>query len=152
MNVNVIYEENVNLNIQKVYQLAYQWLSGTHKAKIKKANPPIFIEAKQGTLMANTGHDPNWKKRIRINLYELEGNKTLIRVDATPLSRNILRVDKLKRSWYDGLFSQLFSLFSNVIIESKQIKVLKRVCPFCGSKIEDDIDTCSSCGTYLSYI
>jgi len=150
MNVNVTYEENVPLNIEKTYEITLQWLNGTHKAKIKKLNPPRFIEAKQGTLMANTGHDPNWKKRIRISFYELEGNHTLLRVEATPLSRNVLRVEKLKRSWYDGLFSQLFSLFYSVKSQSTQKKVLTRVCPFCGSKIDDEIEICTSCGTKLS--
>lgn len=149
MNVNVIYEENVPLNIEKTYEIALQWLNGTHKAKIKKSNPPKFIEAKQGTVMANTGHDPNWKKRIRINLYELEGSETLIRVEASPLSRNILRVEKLKKSWYDGLFSHLFTLLYEVGSQTKQNKILTRVCPYCGSKIEDDIETCTSCGTKI---
>ncbi|MHA1193550.1 MAG: zinc ribbon domain-containing protein [Promethearchaeota archaeon] len=149
MNVNVIYEENVPLNIEKTYEITLQWLNGTHKAKIKKSNPPKFIEAKQGTVMANTGHDPNWKKRIRINLYELEGSKTLIRVEASPLSRNVLRVEKLKKSWYDGLFSHLFTLLYEVGSQPKQTKILTRVCPYCGSKIKDDIETCTSCGTKL---
>ena len=149
MNVNVIYEENVPLNIEKTYEITLQWLNGTHKAKIKKSNPPKFIEAKQGTVMANTGHDPNWKKRIRINLYELEGSKTLIRVEASPLSRNVLRVEKLKKSWYDGLFSHLFTLLYEVGSQPKQNKILTRVCPYCGSKIKDDIETCTSCGTKL---
>ena len=150
MNVNVIYEENVPLNIEKTYEITLQWLNGTHKAKIKKLSPPKFIEAKQGTLMANTGHDPNWKKRIRISFYELEGNQTHIRLEATPLSRNVLRVDKLKKSWYDGLFSRLFTLLYELGSQPKQNKLLTRVCPFCGSKIEDDINTCSSCDTLLS--
>ncbi|MBY9018065.1 MAG: zinc ribbon domain-containing protein [Candidatus Lokiarchaeota archaeon] len=149
MNVNVIYEENVPLNIEKTYEITLQWLNGTHKAKIKKSNPPKFIEAKQGTVMANTGHDPNWKKRIRINLYELEGSKTLIRVEASPLSRNVLRVEKLKKSWYDGLFSHLFTLLYEVGSQPKQNEILTRVCPYCGSKIEDDIETCTSCGTKI---
>ena len=149
MTVNVIYEENVPLNIEKTYEIALQWLNGTHKAKIKKSNPPKFIEAKQGTVMANTGHDPNWKKRIRINLYELEGSKTLIRVEASPLSRNVLRVEKLKKSWYDGLFSHLFTLLYEVGSQPKQNEILTRVCPYCGSKIEDDIETCTSCGTKI---
>jgi rubrerythrin len=150
MNVNVIYEEKIPLNIEKTFKITLQWLNGTHKAKIKRSNPPTFIEAKQGTLMANTGHDPNWKKRIRINFYDLGGNYTLLRVEATPLSRNVLRVEKLKKSWYDGLFSQLFSLFYTINSQSTQKSILKRICPFCGSKIEDEIKTCPSCGTVLS--
>ena len=150
MNVNVIYEENVPLNVVKTYQITLQWVFGTHKAKVKKTIPNKYIEAKQGTVMANTGHDPNWKKRIKIHFYEVDGNTTLLRVEATPLSRNVLRVEKLKRSWYDGLFSQLFSLFHNISFQSSQKKTLTRVCPFCGSKIEDNIEICSSCNTRLS--
>lgn len=150
MTVNVIYEENIPLNIENTYEITLQWLNGTHKAKIKKLNPPKFIEAKQGTVMANTGHDPNWKKRIRINLYELEGNQTILRVEATPLSRNVLRVEKLKKSWYDGLFSRLFTLLYEVGSQPKQKKILTRVCPYCGSKIEDEITICKSCSTMLS--
>jgi hypothetical protein len=149
MNVNVTYEENVTLNIEKTYEITLQWLNGTHKAKIKKLNPPRFIEAKQGTMMANSGHDPNWKKKIRFNLFELEGNQTLVRIEATPLSRNVLRVEKLKRSWYDGLFSHLFTLLHSISSQTISKKILTRVCQFCGSKIEDDITTCPSCGTFL---
>ncbi|MCJ7650565.1 MAG: hypothetical protein MUP85_18295 [Candidatus Lokiarchaeota archaeon] len=149
MNVNVTYEEKVPLNIEKTYEITLQWLNGTHKAKIKKLNPPRFIEAKQGTMMANSGHDPNWKKKIRFNLFELEGNQTLVRIEATPLSRNVLRVEKLKRSWYDGLFSHLFTLLHSISSQTISKKILTRVCQFCGSKIEDDIARCHSCGTFL---
>jgi len=149
MNVNVTYEEKVPLNIEKTYEITLQWLNGTHKAKIKKLNPPRFIEAKQGTMMANSGHDPNWKKKIRVNLFELEGNQTLVRIEATPLSRNVLRVEKLKRSWYDGLFSHLFTLLHSISSQTISKKILTRVCQFCGSEIEDDIATCPSCGTFL---
>ena len=75
-----------------------QWLKSQHKAKIRRYAPPTFIKAKQGTMMTNTGHDPNWKKRIRINFYDLKNGKTMLRVEATLLSRTILRVDKLKDS------------------------------------------------------
>lgn len=71
MRVNVIYEENIQIDVKKAFNLTLQWLSGQHKAKIKISSPPTFIEPKQGTMMTNTGHDPNWKKRIRINFYEL---------------------------------------------------------------------------------
>jgi len=111
MNVTVIYEETLQISLNKAFKLSMQWLSSQHKAKIKKSTPPTFIEAKQGTMMTNTGHDPNWKKRVRINLYDLNDGKTLIRVEASPLSRNILRVEKLKNSWYNGLFSHLFTIY-----------------------------------------
>ena len=114
MNVTVIYEETLQISVHKAFELAMQWLKSQHKAKIKKSTPPNFIEAKQGTMMTNTGHDPNWKKRIRINLYTLNNSKTLIRVEASPLSRNILRVEKLKQSWYRGLFSHLFTLLKTI--------------------------------------
>ncbi len=91
--------------MEKAFDLTMLWLTSQHKAKIKVSTPPKFIDAKQGTMMGSTGHDPNWKKRIRISFYEIEGNKTLVRVEATPLSRNIFRVEKLKQSWDGGLFS-----------------------------------------------
>jgi len=118
MKVNVIYEETLQIPISKAFELAMQWLNSQHKAKIKKSTPPTFI----GTMMTNTGHDPNWKKRIRINLYDLNNSKTLIRVEAHPLSRNILRVEKLKQSWYNGLFSHL--------VDKDTI-----ICPSCGIEI-----------------
>ena len=151
MNVTVIYEETFQISIDNVFKLAMQWLNSQHKAKIKKSTPPTFIEAKQGTMMANTGHDPNWKKRIRINLYDLNNNKTMIRVEATPLSRNILRVEKLKQSWYSGLFSHLFTLL-RTIEETATSEVLspnidaKLHCNNCGNKIDKDAIICSSCG------
>ncbi len=132
-----------------------QWLRSQHKAKIKTSNPPTFIEAKQGTMMTNTGHDPNWKKRIRINFYDLEGTKTLIRVEATPLARNIFRVEKLKQSWYDGLFSHLFSLLQTYRESLKLKTTLKpdiiqgfklKYCIYCGKQIDEAAKICPSCG------
>ena len=151
MNVNVIYEETLKISVDKAFELSMQWLSSQHKAKIKKYNPPTFIEAKQGTMMTNTGHDPNWKKRIRINLYDLNDNKTLIRVEATPLSRTIFRVDKLKHSWYNGLFSNLFSLLERIEESTTPKDLPKQVnealhCHNCGNKIEKGIKICPNCG------
>ena len=155
MRVNVIYEEKVQLNIQKAFDLSIQWLRGQHKAKVKTSNPPTFIEAKQGTMMTNTGHDPNWKKRIRIHFYNLEGTKTLIRVEATPLARNIFRVEKLKQSWYNGLFSHLFSLLQTYRESSQLVETLKpeiiqgsklKYCTYCGKQIDKVAKICPSCG------
>lgn len=155
MKVNVIYEEKLQIDTQKAFDLTMQWLSGQYKVKIKTSTPPKFIEAKHGTLMTNTGHDPNWKKRIMINFYSLEGNQTLIRVEAIPLARNIFRVDKLKQSWYDGLFSHLFSLLQTIGPSSKQYKSpepsiiqgLKiKYCRYCGNKIEEGVKICPTCG------
>ena len=151
MNVTVIYEETFQISIDKAFKLAMQWLNSQHKAKIKKSTPPTFIEAKQGTVMANTGRDPNWKKRIRINLYDLTNHKTLIRVEASPLSRNILRVEKLKQSWFNGLFSHLFTLLQT-IEETTPPEVLsknidgKSHCTNCGNKIDKGTIICPSCG------
>lgn len=158
MRVNVIYEERLQLNIQKAFDLTKQWLSSQHKAKIKVSNPPTFLEAKQGTMMTNTGHDPNWKKRIRINFYELEGKKTLIRIEAIPLARNIFRVEKLKQSWFNGLFSHLFSLLQTVGKQQKSEAILKsnfetveriKYCPYCGKKVEEKTLICPDCGIDL---
>lgn len=151
MNVNVIYEETLQISLNKAFKLSMQWLSSQHKTKIKKSTPSTFIEAKQGTMMTNTGHDPNWKKRIRINLYDLNNGKTLIRVEASPLSRNILRVEKLKNSWYNGLFSHLFTLL-RTIEETTTHEVLstdidaKSQCYNCGNKIDKDTKICPNCG------
>ncbi|MHA2048137.1 MAG: hypothetical protein ACW986_00845 [Promethearchaeota archaeon] len=148
----MIYEESLPYSIEKVYDRTLQWLGSQFKAKIKTTSPPTFIEAKQGTMMTNTGHDPNWKKRIRISLYEQEGGKTLLRVEATPLARNVLRVEKLKRSWYEGLFIHLFSLFrtetQSKVIENTDPseKSLVRYCVNCGRRIEDKLIICPSCG------
>lgn len=155
MRVNVIYEENLHLPVKKAFDITMQWLSSQHKAKIKVSTPHKFIDAKQGTMMTNTGHDPNWKKRIRISFFELEGSKTLIRVEATPLSRNIFRIEKLKQSWYDGLFSHLFSLLNSVgketklkgDVETNHKKHLKiKYCPNCGKNIEEKTVICPMCG------
>ena len=45
-----------------------------------------------------------------INFYELEGSKTLIRVEVISLAWNTFRVKKLKQSLYDGLFSHILPL------------------------------------------
>jgi len=151
MNVNVIYEETLHIPVSKAFELSMQWLRSQHKAKIKKYSLPTFIEAKQGTMMTNTGHDPNWKKRVRINFYDLKNGKTLIRVEATPLSRTILRVDKLKISWYNGLFSNLFSLLKR-IEENPPTKILPiqnseaSHCHNCGNKIDKGTKICPNCG------
>ena len=151
MNVNVLYEETFQISIDKAFELAMQWLNSQHKAKIKKSIPPTFIEAKQGTMMTNTGHDPNWKKRIRINLYDLNDGKTLIRVEASPLSRNILRVEKLKQSWYNGLFSHLFTLLGKIAETTLSEVLVKNIgaisqCCNCGNKIDKDTKICPNCG------
>lgn len=155
MRINVIYEEKLEIDVHKAFDLTIQWLNGQYKSKIKRSTPPKFIEAKQGTMMTNTGHDPNWKKRIRINFYTLEGNQTLIRVDATPLARNVFRVEKLKQSWYNGLFSHLFSLLSTygqslnqdkIIDSNVAIGIKIKYCSYCGKKIEEGVKVCPNCG------
>ena len=154
MNVNVIYEETLQISVDKAFELSMQWLSSQYKAKIKKYTLPTFIEAKQGTMMTNTGHDPNWKKRVRINFYSLKSGKTLIRVEATPLSRTILRVEKLKNSWYNGLFSNLFSLLERMVENSPSITLPKQEneamhCHNCGGRIDKDAKICPKCGIDL---
>jgi len=42
MNVNVLYEENFQISIDKAFELVMQWLNSQHKAKIKKSTPPTF--------------------------------------------------------------------------------------------------------------
>ncbi len=44
MKGNVSFEEKVQLNIQKAFDVTAQWLRSQHKAKIKKSQPPSFIE------------------------------------------------------------------------------------------------------------
>jgi len=151
----VIYEETLQIPIDKAFEFAMQWVTSQHKAKIKKYTPPTFIEAKQGTMNTNTGQDPNWKKRIRINFYDLKNSKPLIRVEATPLSRTILRVEKLKNSWYNGLFSNLFSLLER-IEESPPLKNLPKQksgashCHNYGNKIVKNTIICPSCGIEIT--
>ena len=149
MNVNLVYEETVPINIQKAFEITLQWLKGTHKPKIKKIDAPNFIEAKQGTIMTNSGHDPNWKKRIRISFYDIEGKQTLLRLEASPLSRNIVRIEKLKRSWYDRLFFQLFSLLQSVGTQTTKNEVATKICRYCGAKIEEQLEICPKCNTPL---
>lgn len=151
MNVSVDYEDSLQMNINKTYEVALQWLRNQHKAKIKALSEPTFIEAKQGTMMTNTGHDPNWKKRIRINFYDLEGMKTLIRIEASPLARNIFRVEKLKQSWFEGLFSHLFSLLHTVENSARQqvqpsVEHKIHNCPNCGKKVDENTKICPMCG------
>ena len=149
MKINVMYEDSFQIDVKKAFDLTMQWLLGQHKAKIKESIPSKYIEAKQGTMMTNTGHDPNWKKRIRINFYELEGKKTLIRVEATPLARNIFRIEKLKQSWFDGLFSKLFSLLHNFGKQAKpeiNLQFDTRYCDYCKEEIDKDAKFCPFCG------
>jgi hypothetical protein len=156
---SVIYENRFNLDLNRAFNLANQWLNSQHKAKIKKSTPPSFIEAKQGTLMANSGHDPNWKKRIRINLYQLEQNKILIRIEAMPIARNILRIEKLKQSWYNGLFSHLFSILQsaqatkqNEEISKKEVatKISTKYCSNCGKEVDANAIICPRCGVDIN--
>jgi hypothetical protein len=152
MRVTVHYEEKLKLNINKVFDLTLQWLESLHKVNIKQSTPPTFIEVKQGTMMTNTGHDPNWKKKIRVNFYKLEGDQTLVRVEAIPLARNIFRVEKLKQSWYDGLFSKLFSLLHNFGTQAKQevnSQSIIRYCDYCKEEIKKDTKFCPFCGIKL---
>ena len=162
--VSVEYEDTINLPINKVYDLSYQWLEGQHKAKIgRKSNPPFLIIAKQGTIMTNSGFDPNWKKALRINFFDIEGQKTLVRLQATILSRNIRtkHIEKLKQAWWNGLFSSLFSLLVQMeggtkkdtptptpiaIMPAQATTSKARFCPNCGQKLEESITICPSCG------
>jgi len=155
MKVTVSYEKYFDIELNKAFELTLQWLNSQHKVKIKKSSPPSFIEVKQGTMMTNTGHDPNWKKLIRISFYSLEKTNTLVRIQATPLSRTIFRVDKLKQSWYDGLFSYLFSILQKAqesagkkeIIKMKPItQATKKCCSNCGKQIDKDAVICPRCG------
>jgi hypothetical protein len=154
----VRYENRFAIEIEKAFNLTKQWLASQHKAKIKKSTPSSLIEAKQGTMMTNTGHDPNWKKRISISFYQLELNKTLIRIEATPLARNIFRIEKLKKSWYNGLFSHLFSLLQGAQETRIKVEELKvddmtrkktKYCPNCGKEIDKDAVICPRCGIDL---
>ncbi|MFW9876900.1 MAG: zinc ribbon domain-containing protein [Candidatus Thorarchaeota archaeon] len=158
MKVNVIYEDSFQIAVERAFELTMQWLKGRHKAKIKESTPPKYIEAKQGTMMTNTGHDPNWKKRIRINFYELERKKTLIRVEATPIARNVFRVEKLKQSWFNGFFSHLFSLLQTIekqqesdVIPNSNFETVERTkyCSHCGKKVEEKTLICPDCGIDL---
>jgi len=151
MNVTVNYEETFQIDIEKAYDLTIQWLHSQYKPKIKKTSKPTFIEAKQGTMMTSTGHDPNWKKKIRINFYQIKGFQTLIRIEASPLSRTIFRVDKLRHSWFEGLFSHLFSLLSTIEKSSTPIttsnhEIKIKICPNCGKEFDEDIIICPTCG------
>jgi len=155
MKGNVSFEENFQLGIQKAFDVTMQWMKSQHKAKIKTSRPPSFIEAKQGTMMTNTGHDPNWKKKIRVSFYEIDGNQTLIRVEAVALARNIVRIEKLRRSWYDGLFSHLFSLLPSYANPPQPELVsttehfgtpIRKHCHNCGNKISKDMIICPACG------
>jgi hypothetical protein len=148
----VIYEENFQIELNKAFDLTLQWLNSQHKAKIKQSSRPTFIDAKQGTMMTNTGHDPNWKKRVRINFYNLEGNQILIRIEAIPISRSIFRVEKLKYSWYEGLFSHLFSLLKSFEKKSEPEIILSsdiRYCGYCGKKVDSEAEICPFCGSEL---
>jgi hypothetical protein len=155
MKATVIYEDRFDIGANKAFELTMQWLRSQHKAKIKKTTPYNFIEAKQGTMMANTGHDPNWKKKIRISFYQLEQNKILVRVEATPLSRNIFRIEKLKQSWYNGLFSHYFSILQTAqetkikedILKKEPItQTITKYCPNCGKEVDKNAIICPRCG------
>jgi hypothetical protein len=152
LKATVYYEEKLRININKAFDLTLQWLKGQYKVNIKQTSPPTFIMAKQGTMMTNTGHDPNWKKRINITLYNIDGEHTLIQLDATPLARTIFRVEKLKQSWFDGLFSKLFSLLQNYgkrVEEVSEIEDNIKYCNYCREKINKDAKFCPFCGVKI---
>jgi len=64
MNVTVIYEETLQIPIDKAFELAMQWITGQHKAKIKKYTPPTFIEAKQGILTSGCDNSHIWLRHF----------------------------------------------------------------------------------------
>ena len=166
MKFTVNYEENIQIPIKKVYDLTIQWLNSQQNPKIKTANVPTLIDAIQGTEMPDIGYDPNWKKQIRINLFDMQGEQTLVRVEATILSRNIRtsHIEKLKLAWWNGLFSGLFSMLvkmegglrkerpqaaSQSVIKQQAEEPKVKFCPNCGKKLEEDISICPSCGIDL---
>jgi len=165
-NVTVQYEDTVNLSIEKASNTCIQWLEGQHKAKItKKSKPPNLIIAKQGTMMANSGFDPNWKKNIRINLFDTGENQTLVRVEARILSRNIRtsHIEKLKNRWWEGLFKNLYSLLVKIeggkkekkveaqptFAPEEQVEIKAQFCPGCGKKIDEKVKYCPACGVEI---
>jgi rubrerythrin len=77
--------------------------------------------------------------------------KTLVRIEASPIARNIFRVEKLKHSWFEGLFSHLFSLLHTVetpLTQQFQPKFDHKIhhCPNCGKKIDEYTKICPMCG------
>ena len=151
----VHYENRFKIDIEQVFNLIHQWLNSQHKVKIKKSTPPSFIEAKQGTMMTNSGHDPNWKKIVRVSLYQLEQKQTLIRIEATPIGRNIMKLDKLKKSWYNGLFSHLFSILQATqetedrgqkLLVKTEVMKNNKYCPNCGKEVDNSAIICPRCG------
>ncbi|TFF85586.1 MAG: zinc ribbon domain-containing protein [Promethearchaeota archaeon] len=151
----VRYENRFKINRKKAFSLSKQWLESQRKAKIKRITENSFIKAKQGTMMANTGHDPNWKKQISISFYQLEQNETLVRIEAMPIARTIFNIDKLKRSWYNGLFSGLFTILQeahksepNAISSESEAgtQLETKFCSNCGSKVDKNAVICPRCG------
>jgi len=90
---SVSYDEQFNLTIEKAYDLTNQWLNNQFKVKIKRILPLQLIEAKQVTKMTNTGHDPNWRKLIRISFYKIQERTVHIRIEAIPLAKTIFRIE-----------------------------------------------------------
>ena len=154
----VSYEGKFGLDLKKAYDLTSQWLNNQYKVRIKKNFPLQLIEAKQGTKITNTGHDPNWRKLIRISFYEIQENKVHIRIEASPLARTMFRTEKLRESWYNGLFIGLFNLLHDaqdtpieqeISNDHQQDSKSSNDCQTCGKKIDQSMYYCTNCGIKL---
>ena len=108
--------------------------------------------------MTNTGHDPNWRKLIRISFYKIQERTVHIRIEAIPLARTIFRIEKLKESWYYGLFLGLFSILQEAqeiqgpqeILKDQKVDLKTSYhCQNCGKKIDENMYYCTNCGTKL---
>lgn len=48
MRANVIYEENLQISTEKVFDITMKWLNSQYKAKIKESTPPSLLMRSKG--------------------------------------------------------------------------------------------------------
>jgi hypothetical protein len=66
-----------------------------------------------------------------------------------------LRVEKLKKSWFDGLFSHLFTLLRTIEERIPTKSLPKQAneelhCHNCGNRVDKDTIICPSCGIEIT--
>jgi hypothetical protein len=112
----ITFEQKVpDTTASRVYQTIEEWL-GSQNAKIKKSQPPSFIEASHGRWRQPRGWKKDAKKTIIFSIEQQERD-VLVRVDLRPAQSNALdvrdEIGQARASWNE-LLSDLWARLGGV--------------------------------------
>ncbi len=103
----ITYTSKFNLSIKEAYNITLKWLE-ENKAKIKKSDPPTYIEAAHGKRFGINRYDPRFIKDISISFDRFREEVTHVRIKTSPNKAAPAKQKKIHDRWWEGLFSYLF--------------------------------------------